>query len=81
MSFQALEEAFECPSLKISTLRKFPKEHLRDLCEAKCIKISDDGKRVLKEKYVQAIFSAVSEYTFSDTRTKESTLEASTMHY
>ena len=64
MSFQALKEVFKCPTLKISTLRKFPKEHLHNLCEAKCIKILNDGKRVLKEKYVQALFSAVSGYSF-----------------
>ena len=64
MSFQALEQAFKSPTLKISTLRKFPKEHLHNLCEAKCIKISNDGKRPLKEKYVQALFSAVSGYSF-----------------
>ena len=76
MSFQALEEAFERPTLKIYTLRKFRKEHLHNLCEAKCIKISHDRKRVLKEKYVQALYSAVSGYKVSDTRAKESTLEA-----
>ena len=64
MSFQALEAAFERPTLTISTLRKFPKEHLHNLCEAKSIKISHHGKRVLKEKYVQALFSAVSGYNF-----------------
>jgi hypothetical protein len=76
MSFQALEEVFERPTLMIPTLRKFRKEHLQKLCEAKCIKISHDGKRVLKEKYVQALFSAVSGYIVSDTKAKESTLEA-----
>lgn len=70
MSFQALEEAFEHPTLRISTLRKFRKEHLQNLCEAKCIKISHNGKRILKETYVQALFSAVSGYKFSDTRAK-----------
>ena len=67
MSFQALEEAFERSTLTIPKLRKFRKEHLQNLCEAKCIKISHDG-RVLKEKYVQALFSAVSGYKISDTR-------------
>jgi hypothetical protein len=86
MSFQALEEAFESPTLTISKLRKFQKEHLKNFCEARCIKISDNGKRVLKEKYVQALFSAVSGYKVPDTRAKESTLEAwrvkgETMHY
>jgi len=76
MSFQALEEAFERPTLKIHTLRKFRKEHLHNLCEAKCIKILHDGKRVLKEKYVQALYSAVSGYKVSDIRAKEYTLEA-----
>ena len=76
MSFQVLEEAFESPTLTISKLRKFRQERLKDFCEAKCIKISDSGKRVLKERYVQALFSAVSGYKVSDTRAKESTLEA-----
>jgi hypothetical protein len=67
MSFHALEEAFECRTLTIPKLRKFKKEHLQSLCEAKCIKISHDGKRVLKEKYVQALFSAVSGFSISDT--------------
>jgi hypothetical protein len=86
MSFQALEKAFESPTLTVSKLRKFQKEHLKNFCEAKCIKISDNGKRVLKERYVQALFSAVSGYKVSDTRAKESTLEAwrvkgEAMHY
>jgi hypothetical protein len=76
MSFQALEEAFEHPKLTISTLRKFRKEHLQNLCEAKCIKISRNRERVLKEEYVQALFSAVSGYKASDTKAKGSTLEA-----
>ena len=76
MSFQVLEEAFKSPTLTISKFRKFRKEHLKDFCKAKCIKISDSGKRVLKERYVQALFSAVSGYKVSDTRAKESTLEA-----
>ena len=62
MSFQALEQAFEQPTLTIHKLRKFRKEHLQKLCEVKCIKISHDENRVLKEKYVQALFSAVSSY-------------------
>ena len=76
MSFQVLEEAFKSPMLTISKLRKFRKERLKDFCEAKCIKISDSRKRVLKERYVQALFSTVSGYKVSDTRAKESTLEA-----
>lgn len=72
MSFQALEEAFERQTLTISTLRKFQKAHLQNLCKVKCIKISHDGKKVLKEKYVQALFNAVSGYKVSDTRAKES---------
>ena len=64
MSFQALEEALECPMLTILALRKFQKEHLQNLCKVNCIKISHDRKRVLKEKYVQALFSTVSGYKF-----------------
>ena len=60
MSFQALEEAFECPMLTILTLCKVQKEHLQNLCKVNCIKIPHDGKRILKEKYVQALFSTVS---------------------
>jgi hypothetical protein len=71
MSFQALEEAFERQTLAISTLRKFRKEHLQNLCDAKCIKISHNGKKVLKEEYVQALFTAVSGYRVSDTIAKE----------
>jgi hypothetical protein len=70
MSFQALEEAFERSTLTISTLQKFRKEHLRNLCEAKSIKIAHNGERLLKEKYVQALFIAVSVYKVSDTRAK-----------
>jgi hypothetical protein len=76
LSFQALEEAFERPTLAISTLRKFRKEHLKNLCEAKSIKISHNGKSVLKEQFVQALFSTVSGYKVSDTRLKNP-LEAS----
>lgn len=71
MSFQALEEAFKSQTLTISTLRKFPKEHLQNLCKAKCIKISHNGK-TLKEDYVQALFTAVSGCRVSDTKAKES---------
>ena len=71
MSFQALEEVFERQTLTISTLRKFRKEHLQNLCKAKCIKISHNGK-ALKEEYVQALFTAVSGYRLSDTMAKES---------
>jgi hypothetical protein len=74
MSFQALEEAFEAQTLTISTLRRFRKEQLQNLCEAKCIKISHNGKNALKEKYVQALFSAVSGYRVSDTIAKESSI-------
>jgi hypothetical protein len=39
--------------------------------------MSHNGKVVLKEEYVQALFSAVrSGYKISDTRAKESVLEA-----
>ena len=76
MSFQVLKEAFESPTLTISKLLKFRKECLKDFCKVKCNKMSDSGKRVLKERYVQALFSAVSGYKVSDTRAKESTLEA-----
>ena len=69
MSFQALEEVFERQTLTISTLRKFRKEHLQNLCKVKCIKISHNGK---KEEYVQALFTAVSGYRLSDTMAKES---------
>src|SRR5271156_1635358 len=72
MSFQALEEVFERQTLTISTLRKFRKEHLQNLCKAKCIKISHNGKKALKEEYVQALFTAVSGYRLSDTIAKES---------
>ena len=68
MSFQALEEVFECPTLMILTLHKFQKEHLQNLCKANCIKIPHDRKRVLKEKYVQTLFSTVSGYKFSDNK-------------
>ena len=71
MSFQALEEAFERQMLTISTLRKFRKEHLQNLCKAKCIKISHNGK---KEEYVQALFNGVSGYRFSDIIAKESNI-------
>ena len=76
MSFQAIEEAFKSPTLTITRLRNFWKECLQKLCEEKSIKISYDGKRMLKEKYVQALFSTVSGYKVSDTKTQESTLEA-----
>jgi hypothetical protein len=75
--FQALEEAFERSTLTIPILRRFRKEHLQNLCEAKSIKILHNGKIVLKETYVQALFSAVrSAYKVSDTSAKESALEA-----
>ena len=48
-------------------IAEVPKGTLQNLCKAKCIKISHDGKRVLKEKYVQALFIAVSGYNISDT--------------
>ena len=70
MSFKTLEEAFESPKLTISSLRRFRKAHLQSLCEAKCIKIPQNGRRILKERYVQALFSAVRGYNVSDTRVK-----------
>jgi hypothetical protein len=48
--------------MTISTLHKFRKEHLQNLCKVKCIKISHNEKKALKEEYVQAIFTAVSGY-------------------
>ena len=74
MSFQALKlkNWFEGgQTLTITSLRRFRKEHLQKLCEANCIEILHDGKKVLKENYVQALFSAVSGYYFLDTGAKE----------
>ena len=73
MSFQALEDAFKCWTLAISTLHKFQKEHLQNLCQAKCIKLSwHNGKNAVKEEYVQALFTAVACHWISDTIAKES---------
>ena len=60
MSYQALEKAFLLPALKISTLRKFRKEHLERLCAIHSVNVPKEGKKtVLKEVYVKALFNAV----------------------